>query len=202
MQTLRDDNDATLAALMHFPAMAPATDGHPPRCRSKRIYPMIGNDNEATLNSLIATTLDSADGYRKAAEKADNERYRSMFNDFAAERETIVRDLQAEVRALGGNPEDDGTILAAAHRAFLSLRDAVTGRDDTAIVNEVERGEDHIKAKYDAVLRDGKLTGSADAAVHRAYASVKLGHDRMSQLKHSLAAANNASATTGSTTGY
>ena len=31
------------------------------------------------------------------------------------------------------------TILAAAHRAFLSLRDAVTGRDDTAIVSEVER---------------------------------------------------------------
>ena len=163
---------------------------------------MIGNDNEATLNSLIATTLDSADGYRKAAEKADSERYRTMFTDFAAERESIVRDLQAEVRALGGNPEDDGTILAAAHRAFLSLRDAVTGRDDTAIVNEVERGEDHIKAKYDTVLKEGKLIGSADAAVHRAYASVKAGHDRMSQLKHSLAAANKATATAGGTTGY
>ncbi len=163
---------------------------------------MIGNDNEATLNSLIATTLDSADGYRKAAEKAENERYRTMFSEFAAERESVVRDLQAEVRAMGGNPEDDGTVLAAAHRAFLSLRDAVTGRDDTAIVNEVERGEDHIKAKYDAVLKQGNLTGSADAAVHRAYASVKQGHDRMSQLKHSLAASNNATSTTGTTTGY
>ena len=160
---------------------------------------MIGNDNEATLNSLIATTLDSADGYRKAAEKAENERYRSMFIDFAGQREAIVRDLQAEVRAIGGNPEDDGTILAAAHRAFLSLRDAVTGNDDTAIVNEVERGEDHIKAKYDAALKDGKLTGSSDAAVRKAYVSVKEGHDRMSQLKHSLAGANDA---TTAPTGY
>ena len=160
---------------------------------------MIGNDNEATLNSLIATTLDSADGYRKAAEKAENERYRSMFTDFAGQREAIVSDLQAEVRAIGGNPEDDGTILAAAHRAFLSLRDAVTGNDDTAIVNEVERGEDHIKAKYDAALKDGKLTGSSDAAVRKAYVSVKEGHDRMSQLKHSLAGAND---TTTTRTGY
>jgi uncharacterized protein (TIGR02284 family) len=152
----------------------------------RRRHIMIGNDNEATLNSLIATTLDSADGYRKAAEKADNERYRSMFLDFASQRETCVRDLQAEVRALGGNPEDDGTVLASAHRAFLSLRDAVTGTDDTAIVNEVERGEDHIKAKYEAALKDGNLTGSAQAAVQKAYQSVREGHDRMSQLKHSL----------------
>ena len=152
---------------------------------------MFGNDNVTILNSLIATTLDSADGYRKAAEKANSERYRSMFNDFAAERETIVHDLQAEVRAIGGEPEDDGTILALAHRAFLSLRDAVTGNDDTAIVNEVERGEDHIKAKYDAVLKDGKLTGTSDAVVLKAYKSVKEGHDRMSQLKHNLAAEDN-----------
>lgn len=147
---------------------------------------MIGNDNEATLNSLIATTLDSVDGYRKAAENATSDHYRSMFTEFAGERERCVRDLQAEVRTLGGNPEDDGTVLAAAHRAFLSLRDAVTGSDDSAIIKEVERGEDHIKAKYESALDSGKLTGSAEAAVRKAYESVRRGHDRMSALKHSI----------------
>lgn len=160
---------------------------------------MIGNDNESTLNSLIATTLDSADGYRKAAERADSERYRGLFLEFAGERERIVRELQAEVRAVGGNPEDDGTALAAAHRAFLSIADAVTGKDDTAIVREVERGEDHIKAKYESALEDGKLTGSCDAAVRKAYQSVKEGHDRMSQLKHSLEGADRATSTSGGT---
>lgn len=158
---------------------------------------MIGNDNEATLNSLIATTLDSADGYRKAAEKADSERYRSLFLEFAGERERVVRDLQAEVRSLGGNPEDDGTVLAAAHRAFLSLRDAVTGQDDASIIAEVERGEDYIKGKYETALEGGKLSGSADAAVRRAYQSVREGHDRMSQLKHSLEGVDAATSTGG-----
>lgn len=158
---------------------------------------MIGNDNEATLNSLIATTLDSVDGYRKAAENATSDHYRSMFTEFAGERERCVRDLQAEVRTLGGNPEDDGTVLAAAHRAFLSLRDAVTGSDDAAIIKEVERGEDHIKAKYESALDSGKLTGSAEAAVRKAYESVRRGHDRMSALKHSIEGKGGATGTAG-----
>lgn len=156
---------------------------------------MIGNDNESTLNTLIATTLDSADGYRKAAEKADNERYRSLFLEFAGERERCVRQLQDEVRQLGGNPEDDGSILAAAHRTFLSLRDAVTGSDDRSVIAEVERGEDYIKGKYEAALDSGRLTGSAEQAVRQAYQSVREGHDRMSQLKHSVEGEREATST-------
>jgi uncharacterized protein (TIGR02284 family) len=158
---------------------------------------MFGNDNEATLNSLIATTLDSADGYRKAAEKAENDRYRSLFTDYAGEREACVRQLQDAVRAGGGQPEDDGTVLASAHRAFLSLRDALTGSDDTAIISEVERGEDHIKAKYEAAMKDGKLTGEADRVVRDVYVSVKRGHDRMRDLKHSVQGADRATSTSG-----
>jgi uncharacterized protein (TIGR02284 family) len=156
---------------------------------------MIGNDNEATLNTLIATTLDSADGYRKAAEKAENERYRSLFLEFAGERERCVRQLQDEVRQLGGNPEDDGSILAAAHRAFLSLRDAVTGSDDRSVIAEVERGEDYIKNKYETALESGNLSGSAEQAVRQAYQSVREGHDRVSQLKHSLEGEHEATST-------
>ena len=150
-----------------------------------RIVIRIGNDNESVLNGLIATALDSVDGYRKAADSADNQSYRSLFSEYAAEREKIVRDLQAQVRSLGGKPEDDGTILGTAHRAFLALREAVGG-GDRAIVNEMERGEDHIKAKFAHALESGKLSGEPLAAVQRANDSVRAGHDRMSALKHSL----------------
>jgi len=54
-------------------------------------------------------------------------------------------------------------------------------------VQEVERGEDYIKEKYEAALSDSELSPSARAAVEQAYQSVRAGHDRASQLKHSLA---------------
>ena len=141
-----------------------------------------------TLNSLIATTIDSVDGYRSSADAIDNPRFGELFRQRANERSTIAEGLRAEVRRLGGDPEDDGTILAAGHRAFLNLKGAVVSRDDKAIVNEVERGEDHIKSKFDAALAEEKLSEETRRAVRTAYDSVRAGHDQMSAIKQSLEA--------------
>jgi uncharacterized protein (TIGR02284 family) len=140
----------------------------------------------STLNSLIATTLDSVDGYTEAAKDIENARYGTMFTERATERSKVASDLQAEVRRLGGNPEDDGTVLAGAHRMFLDLKSAVTGKDDKAIINEVERGEDHIKAKFDDALKDGEVSPATRTAIENANRSVQQGHDQMRDLKHSL----------------
>lgn len=141
-----------------------------------------------TLNSLIATTIDSIDGYSESANAAESSRFAEMFNQRAAERRSVLTKLQAEVGRLGGNPEDDGTMLAAAHRGFVDLKAAVTGRDDKAIIDEVERGEDHIKAKFDEALKDPDLSPQTRDAIQEAYNSVKEGHDQMRDLKHSMEA--------------
>ena len=91
------------------------------------------------------------------------------------------------MRRLGGNPEDDGSFLGKSHQRFLDLKAAVTGRDEKAIVNEVERGEDYLKEKFEAAL-NSDLTGECRAAVERAYQSVRAGHDKMSALKHGMEA--------------
>lgn len=143
-----------------------------------------------TLNGLIATVIDSIDGYTEAAKESESGRFGQIFTDHAAERRQVATRLQTEVTRLGGNPEDDGTTAAAAHRGFLNLKSAVTGQDDKAIVNEVERGEDHIKAKFEDALRDDDLTPQVRSVIQECFTSVKAGHDRMSQLKHSLQAAS------------
>jgi uncharacterized protein (TIGR02284 family) len=138
------------------------------------------------LNTLIETTLDSADGYKQAATNAKNPQYKDMFQRWATERRQVVDQLQGEVRSLGGDPEDDGSILAAGHRTFLNLRDKVTGSDDTSVIDEVERGEDFIKAKYEAALEDEELSAEVRQAVIQAYGSVKSGHDQARDLKRSV----------------
>ena len=95
--------------------------------------------------------------------------------------------MQAQVRRLGGDPETDSSVLAAAHRTFMDLKQAITGKDDKAIITEVERGEDHIKAKYEAAMKDSDLRRRPCAAITEGYASVREGHDKMSALKHSKA---------------
>ena len=141
------------------------------------------------LNGLIETTLDSIDGYRRSAEQATNPRFASEFLARAAEREQVVATLRDEVRRLGGTPEDDGSVLAAAHRAFLTLRDTVTGSDDHAVIAEVDRGESWLNAKWEAALKDDQLSPETRDVIGRCYDSVRAGHERWEQAHRQLDAA-------------
>lgn len=154
-----------------------------------------GNDHDIhVLNSLIETTLDSADGYREAAKETDKENFRTVFEQRSFERQQVVTDLQGAVRTLGGSPENDGSILAKAHRAFLDVKHSLT-HDEQAVVNSVENGEDFIKAKYEHALEDSKVSATTKDAIQRAYTSVKSGHDQMRDLKHSLEGQKDADST-------
>jgi len=130
------------------------------------------------LNGLIETTIDSADGYREAAKEADRPHYRTLFEARSLERQQVAVDLQGTVRRLGGEPEDDGTVLAKAHRAFLDVKHALL-RGDQAVVNSVERGEDFIKDKFEKALEDSDVSATTRETIRRSYVTVKDGHDQM-----------------------
>ena len=144
------------------------------------------SESITTLNTLIATTIDSVNGYEDSAKNIENERFREIFRQRASERQEVVQKLREEVRRLGGNPEDDGSFLGKAHQRFEDLKAAITGRDEKAIINEVERGEDYLKEKWQAALQSGNLHGESHDLVEQCYQSVKAGHDQISQLKHGM----------------
>jgi|SRR5688572_12364325 len=140
----------------------------------------------SVLNSLIETTLDSMKGFADAAEDS-NGAHTAFFREMAAERSACASQLQARVTALGGDPEEHSSYTAAAHRGFMNLRQALTGSDERAIIEEVERGEDYIKGQYEAAMQDADLTPETRQVIEQAYTSVRKGHDRASALKHQMA---------------
>jgi uncharacterized protein (TIGR02284 family) len=150
------------------------------------------SDEISTLNTLIATTIDSVTGYEDSAQNIDNERFREIFRQRANERQQVVEQLRSEVRRLGGEPETDGSFMGKTHQRFEDLKAAITGRDEKSIINEVERGEDYLKDKWQTALQSGDLKGETHDLIERCYQSIKEGHDQMSQLKHGLEATSNA----------
>ena len=146
------------------------------------------NGDTTVLNTLIATLFDSIDGYEKSAADVRDPDLAGKFTRRAEERRNAVTGLQHAVRAAGGSPDDDGSIAGAAHRMFVNLKTAVTGSDDKALVNEIERGEDYLKEKFEAALGNADLSATARTAVQTAWSSVRAGHDEMSRLKHSMEA--------------
>lgn len=140
------------------------------------------------LETLTTTLIDSINGYRDAAANAESSNFQELFRSMADDRSQVVEELRSEIRRAGGNPPDDGSFLGATHQRFLDLKAAITGRDDKAIINEVERGEDYLKEKFETALKSDDLPPESRSVIERAYQSVRQGHDKVSSLKHGMEA--------------
>jgi len=152
----------------------------------QRRFPMAGNSHDIkVLNGLVEGLIDSADGYHEAAVETADAAYRTWFEARAAERRRLAEEFKAAVRERGGSPEEDGSILAKAQRAFMDVKHALL-RNDASVIDTVEGGEDQLKARFERALADSELSATTKETVRRAYGEVRAGHDQLSALKHSL----------------
>src|SRR5438067_50343 len=103
----------------------------------------------STLNDLIETCRDGQNGFKEAAKSPD---LKSFFNQVSLERAQMVGELQQEVRALGGDPENSGSTAGALHRTWIDIKGTLTGKDDHSILSECERGEDSAVKAYENAL--------------------------------------------------
>jgi uncharacterized protein (TIGR02284 family) len=141
------------------------------------------NDVIGTLNDLIETSRDGEKGFALAAKDTKDPSLASIFREGEQSCREAARELQEKVRALGGNPEDSGSISGAVHRGWLSLKTAASSRDDKAILEECERGEDYAKATYAAALKTG-LPDDVRELVERQYQGALANHDRIRDLRN------------------
>jgi len=140
------------------------------------------DDTVSVLNELIETSKDGERGFEKAAEDAHDAELKSLFAEGARRCREGAAELQAQVLAEGGKPESTGSAAAAVHRGWMSMREAVSSRDDKAILEECERGEDYAKAKYRKAL-EMNLPADIRAMVERQYQGVLANHDRVRTLR-------------------
>jgi uncharacterized protein (TIGR02284 family) len=135
------------------------------------------------LQELIQVNLDSRDGFKEAADhlKEKHSTLEAMFRRLSNERADQASELQALVAHNAKTPEKSGSVSAAAHRAWMDIRSALGGGEH-AILSEAERGEDHIKNKYEEALIDLGACVCA-GALRRQYAAVKASHDAVRELR-------------------
>ena len=141
----------------------------------------------STLNSLIETLKDGEDGFRTAADGLTDPQTKALFQQYARERGQMVQELQAEVRALGGDPEKAGSMSGSVHRGWINIKSVVTGKNDASIIAEAERGEDVAKNAYAEAVK-ASLPPSASAIVSRQAIKVREVHDRVRSMERSLTA--------------
>ncbi|QEG24852.1 PA2169 family four-helix-bundle protein [Mariniblastus fucicola] len=148
------------------------------------------NLDESTVSGiqkLIRYNIDSANGFREAAEDIETDSIASLFRDLAVERKDLAAELQTHVQFNGENPVDSGSAMAAVHRAWINVRGMLNGGAAHPILCEAEKGEDYIKAAYEDVLKDTAGSAMNDVLTQQ-YAKVKAGHDRVRDLRDTVKA--------------
>ena len=132
----------------------------------------------STLNNLIQTCRDGQEGFRAAAEGVRSLELKELFHGYSRQRASFAGELQDEVRRLGGEPADSGSVTGSFHRGWMGLKAALTGEDEAALVGECERGEDSALADYRAALGID-LPVSVRSVVERQFAGVKEAHQHI-----------------------
>ncbi|MES2831974.1 MAG: PA2169 family four-helix-bundle protein [Pseudomonadota bacterium] len=145
------------------------------------------NDIISTLNDLVETTRDGEEGFRTSAEHATDPSLKSLLSNRAAGCASAVNELEQIVRAHGGEPDQTGSISGTLHRRWVDIKSTIMGQDDTAILNEVERGEDVAVASYKKALSQN-LPSDVQALVERQYQGVLKNHDQIKQLRNQFRA--------------
>jgi len=141
------------------------------------------NDNAiSVLNNLIETCKDGELGFKTAAEGLTSAEIKGKFLEYSRQRAEMARQLQNEVRTLGGDPEKSGSVSGSLHRGWLDIKSVITGKDDHAIVAEAERGEDVAKSAYENALKEA-LPGSALTVVQQQAAKVRQAHDNVRDIR-------------------
>ena len=150
---------------------------------------MTNENTISTLNNLIQTCKDGQEGFKDAAEGVDNSQLKTVFYDYSQQRARFAGELQEMVRGMGEEPEDAASFTGSIHRGWINIKSAVTGHDETSILNECERGEDVAVNEYKKAL-ESELPENAAEVIRRQYTEVQSAHDRIKGLRNSANAAN------------
>jgi uncharacterized protein (TIGR02284 family) len=140
------------------------------------------------LNDLIETSKDGEYGFTTCSERATSVELKQTFLRRAGDCARGARELQALVVQYGGKAEDSGTMAGAVHRGWVSVRDALSGTSDQAILDECERGEDVALSRYRKALKQEGLPATVRQVVERQMAGVQANHDQIKALRDALRA--------------
>jgi uncharacterized protein (TIGR02284 family) len=139
----------------------------------------------STLNDLIEYCKDGQEGYHTAASDVKNPELKSLFNTYEQQRSQFVTQLKEQVRTLGGDPDKSGSVTGALHRGWIDLKSVVSSGDESAILNECDRGDSAAESKYDEALR-ANLPQGAREVVRRQHDEIRNARNQIRNLKERM----------------
>lgn len=105
---------------------------------------------QGTYNTLIQRSIDLLELYRCAASTCEPG-LRFVLSENAQMLDTMINDLQSQLRASGGTPRESGTFRGAARR-YLGSVSKMTAQRDVAWIRELADNESELLHSFEKVV--------------------------------------------------
>lgn len=141
------------------------------------------------LEDLVECCKDGEYGFQSCADIAKREDLKTVFTQRMQDCQRGARELQDQIRQLGGDVKDSGSAMGAMHRGWVSVKSTLSTYDDKATLDEAERGEDNALARYRKALQK-PLPAQIRSLVERQLEGVQRNHDQIRMLRNQFSAAS------------
>lgn len=141
--------------------------------------------DEKTAKDLVETLKDGQKGFAASAEKlSDSERpeWASTMRRLEQQRVQFAEEIIAMGHEYGDDVDESGSALAAAHRGWLTLKDALTGDKPSGVLDAAVQGEDHTVSTYEKALTED-LSDGFRTVVQRQHGEIVAARDEVKALQ-------------------
>lgn len=142
------------------------------------------SDDKNAAKELVETLKDGERGFASAAEKlrdSDRAGWAMALQNLSEQR----ADFQHEIVELGHEYHEDvdesGSVGAALHRGWISLKDALTGDDAGSVLGAAVTGENHAVSEFERALEQDLSPGFREV-VARQHAAIVVARDEIKAL--------------------
>ena len=106
------------------------------------------------LNKLLRTCYDSQHGYKLAAEHLSGSILSRTLTDYSAQRGRSASELVDEIIKYCGLPVQPDDLVQNVKRGWANLTDALSRKDEKAIIEECRKGDEHAMEQYESILTE------------------------------------------------
>jgi len=143
------------------------------------------SDDKKAAKELVETLKDGERGFADAADKlrdSDHAAWATTLQRLSDQRAGFWREIVDLGHDYGDDVDESGTVAAAVHRGWISLKDALTGDDASGVLAAAATGEDHAVSEYDDAL-GMDLSAGFRSVVERQRAAVVAARDEVKALQ-------------------
>lgn len=106
------------------------------------------------LNTLLSRSRDAEKGYIEVSNHINTPQLRKWLLDYSEQRKQFSVELAREIRLLGGDPDNETSVLGELHRVWIDLKGTASDDEPIAMLEECQRGEQYALEDYETLLAE------------------------------------------------